>query len=371
MTSHTKTLILQRHQQNVLLNALAPPLMPRGEDDLSADDFAAPIEENIIAATAEALDSGQTHYVDVPGIAPLRAAIADYLRGAMGAPYQIANVIVTAGIQESRFLTLQMIGEQFERIALPAVVHPGVRRAVGVRPMPVETLPVDADTGLLPTLEGIRKALEGGVRLLYLESPSRLTGAVYSTSAVEALASLVGQYKATVIWDQGLAPWTGMYTSLAAQSAGAGCVVAIGEAFPGMGLSSWFIGYIAAPEVWIPPMQSQKQIMAICTSTPAQYAALEASKLFADRHANQLARLQQMREALLNALDDTPAEIVGGDAATVLALRFPAPDKQKATVQLREAGYTIADGADFGAPDVVRLSITPSSAAQKAIERLV
>lgn len=365
MNSETKSRILDLHRRNTHLNTPAPSLMVTGAMDFGADERYAPIDERMIATAAEALEAGQTHYVDVPGIGPLRAAIADYLRTAFNGQYQQANVIVTAGIQESRFLTLQMIGDSVERVAVPEVVHPGVKKALGVRPLQVETMAVDAQG--LPPIAEIRKVLEAGNRLLFLESPSRLTGAAYSAESVAAIAEAAAQFEAVIIWDQGLAPWAEGYVSLAAKAPGQ--TVAIGEAFPGMGLASWFIGYIAAPEKWIAPMQSQKQIMAICTSTAAQYAALEASKLAAESHASQLPRLNAARQALIAALDTT--EVIPGATASVVALRLSAGKKQPVLKELKDAGYNAADGADFGMEDVLRLTISQDSTALLAVANVI
>jgi arginine:pyruvate transaminase len=361
MTSETIARILQQHHENALLVGSAPPLMARGEQDFAADESGSPIDERMIASAADALEAGQTHYVDVPGIGALRGALAEYLRDACGASYAQPNVIVTAGMQEARFLTLQMIGEQQASVAIPAVVHPGVRRALGVRKLPVQ--PIDVDERRLPTLDWIRDALQGGNRLLYLESPSRLTGAVYSAAEVAAIAALATQFSAVVIWDQGLAPWSAEAVSLASVAGAADRTVVIGEGFPGMGMGSWFIGYIAAPENWIAPMTSQKQIMAICTATATQYAALEASNLYAESQPLTRQRLNAGREAVLNVLGD---RVIEGSTAAVVALRLTPDEKASALARLRVAGGDAADGDSFGAPDVLRLTITLHSAALQA-----
>lgn len=368
MASLTKSRILDLHQSNLLLTAQAPALTPRGEQDFGSDEFFAPIDERIISAASEAMEAGQTHYVDVPGIGPLRAAVADYLRQTYGTAYTQPTVIVTAGIQESRFLTTQKIGEAFNSIAVPAVVHPGVRKALGVRPISVTSIEVDGQ--LLASLEGIRSVMAQGVRLIYLESPSRLTGATYSAEAVTEIAAMANEFDATIIWDQGLAPWTAEYASLASAAEMAARTVVIGEAFPGMGLGSWFIGYIGAPEQWIASMQSQKQIMAICTSTAAQYAALEASKLFDDSHPAQLQRCAQARQNLIDRLGGI-AEILPGQAATVVALRLAPTQKEQTLARLHEAGYTVTDGVDFGAPDVLRLTVSHMTPAIDTVVRLI
>ena len=194
--------MLNWHNANRALNTPLPPQTARHSADFSADEIAGPLDERIIAAASEAMEAGQTHYVDVPGIGPLREALADYLNGAGGSAYASGNIIVTAGGQEARFLTIHKIGEMFDSIGVPAVVHPGVQKALGVRQRNVVSLPVDGARGYLPTISGIAAAVAEGCRLLYLESPSRLSGAAYSADEVAAISQIVNKHEAAVIWDQ-------------------------------------------------------------------------------------------------------------------------------------------------------------------------
>jgi len=359
LASENKSEILAQHEANSALNAATVAPVARHDKDLSADGIASPLDERIIAASSEALEAGHTHYVDVPGIAPLRAAIAEFLNNSSGASCEPGNIIVTAGVQESRFLTMQKIGENFESIAVPAVAHPGAQKALGVRARNVIPLPVDAERGYLPSIESISDVVAGGCRLLYLESPSRLSGAAYKTDEVAAIGQALRDAGASAIWDQGLAPWVdGDCPSLAALEDAPALFTTIGEAFPGMGLTSWHIGYIAAPEDQIPSMQSQKQIMAICTSTAAQYAALEASNLFAEARASKLAQLSQLRNRLVEMAADRSLDVISGDAKNIIALRAPAAG----AANLRGAGFDFADGASFGAPAVIRLKVNAATA---------
>ncbi|MDZ4766387.1 MAG: aminotransferase class I/II-fold pyridoxal phosphate-dependent enzyme [Chloroflexota bacterium] len=369
----TKSTLLQHHHDNVLLNVPLPAPMMRTPHDLSADEGLFPLDEHVIEGAVTALESGQTHYVDVPGIAPLREQIAADLNATQHSSYQKTNIVVTAGVQESRFLTIQMIGERFERIAIPAVIHPGALKALGVRPMPLDRIPVEAANGYLPTVEAIRATLESGTRFLYLESPSRLTGRAYSADEVRAIAALIVAHDAAVVWDQGLSVWTmgDAYTALSAQPDMAARTAAIGEVVPGMGLASWFISYIAAPEDWITPMQSQKQIMAICTSTASQYAALEAGKLFAQTHPFNAARLKASRMTLIGLAARTNLDVIDGQAVNVLALRLSPDAKARSLATLTDAGYTVADGADFGASDTLRITVTAEATAGHALSRLL
>ncbi|MDE2950784.1 MAG: pyridoxal phosphate-dependent aminotransferase [Chloroflexota bacterium] len=363
MASNTKSAILAQHRANDDLNTPLLSQVARADSDLAADGMRSPLAERIIAAASAALEDGQTHYVDVPGIGPLRAAVADYLKVSSGANYRQGNIVITAGLQESRFLSIQMIGEQYDSIALPAVVHPGVRKALGVRSRNPRTMPVDPARGYLPSIDAIAETASDGCRLFYLESPSRLSGAAFTAGEVAAISQILADKDAALIWDQGLAPWVdGAYASPAALDSDCARVAAIGEAYSGMGLASWFVGYIAAPEAWVPALQSQKQIMAICTSTASQYAALEADQLYSEARTRQLSLLGGLRADLLSAASQAGLRVVKGGAVNLIALQLSADNMNR----LRRVGIDFAAGRLFGAPDLVRLNVNHSTAAALA-----
>ncbi|MGQ0572290.1 MAG: hypothetical protein ACT4P5_22520, partial [Armatimonadota bacterium] len=117
----------------------------------------------------EALDRGETHYADVPGIAPLRATVADALRGWGLQVDPQDGLLITAGEQEARFLALQTVAQAGYRLALPSVVHPGARKAAALGRTTVDRFALDPDT-MTPDLHDIRRVLAAGPAVLYLES---------------------------------------------------------------------------------------------------------------------------------------------------------------------------------------------------------
>lgn len=362
MSSKTKQWIIQRHLDNALLQTAIHTPMAQHASDISVDQPSIAVDERMIDSAFSALQQGQTHYVDVPGIQPLRDKLAGFMTELGLQGYDPVNMIVTAGVQEARFLSLQMIGEAQGGVGLPTIVDPGARLAIGVRLIPVTAIPADPATGLA-TLDGIAATLAGGCKLVYLESPSRLTGAAYDAAAVQTIADLLAQHDAGAIWDQGLAPWTEGYVSLASRPGMAERVIALGEAWPGVGLESWYLGYIATPTRWFEPMRSQKQVIAICTSTASQYAALAAADVYAGCHTAQRGQLAASRQAAQASLEQAGALALPGGAASVLAVRVSNAQHQA----LAKAGVTVADGAAFGAAGVVRLATGNNAALGKAI----
>ena len=144
----------------------------------------------------------------------------------------------------------------------------------------------------------------------------------------------------------------------------------LGEAWPGMGLDSWFVGYIATPLQWFEPMRSQKQIMAICTNTASQYAALQAGQEYPAVHGGQLLQLARRRQRVLDMLAQQNLRSYPGDAATIVSLRLSLEEKERVKTSLANAGFQAADGINFGAPDALRLAITADDSIEQAIQSL-
>lgn len=332
--------------------------------DLSHDQPLGPAADAVIQSAIAALEQGQTHYVETGGIAPL----VEQLKGLVGA--QLPGVLVTAGVQEARFLAIQIVGDQLGGVALPAVVDPGAPRAAGVRRLAVSTIPADREHGYLPTPAAIRAALEAGARLVYLESPSRLTGAVYDAAAVAEIAALLVELDGTIIWDQGLAPWVHAttYTSISAQPGMPERAIVIGEAWPGVGLESWYVGYLAASNETVGAIRTYKQIISICTSTAAQYGAIAASSIYPEYHGRQLESLAETRESSLDRARARGLDLIEGSTANILTIGVA--DVPKALASLAAAGISAADGAEFGAPGVIRLAATSDDTIFDAIEQL-
>jgi aspartate/methionine/tyrosine aminotransferase len=240
---------------------------------------------------------------------------------------------------------------------------------LGARTQDVHTLATERDRGFLPSIAAVRDALEQGVELLYLESPSRFTGATYESAAVDRIAGLLREHDAGAIWDQGQAVWVpdGSYTSLASVDGTTGRTALLGEAWPGKGLESWFAGYVGtANEDWFDPMESQKQVMSICTSTPTQYAAHAIGTQFSETHPAHRKSLSESRAEAVAVANDIGVRPLPGDAANLVALPLSAARRDR----LDDAGIDFADGTAFGAPEAVRLSVTTDGSTIDAVSDL-
>jgi aspartate/methionine/tyrosine aminotransferase len=362
-----KQIILDRDNYQYLHSATLSPVQKSTSLDLSTDHPNYPLENSIIEGTIQALEAGQTHYVDVPGVQSLRESISVFLNETGLTHFHSDIVQVAAGMQECRFLTIQNIADQHHSLGLPDVVHPGVRKAVGVRPIKVISLPVDYYR-MLPTIEGIRQALEGACKMIFLESPSRLTGAVYTAQEVQQIGRLVKEYAVDLLWDQGLSSWVidGNYVSLASVPDIQENVTIMGELWPGTGLERFYLGYIAGPEVWMKVLKTQKQVISICTNAQIQFAAIKALPVYREKHHAQLNDLSARHQKVEGILKGLKLDLVEGSTVNFIAFRA----STRIHEILSRQGYQFVDGKDFGAGGVIRLSVTPDGAELHAVQSL-
>jgi len=205
-----------------------------------------PVPEAARSASAEALDRGETHYTDRPGIGPLRTLVAKRLSERFAFDVDgDAGVVITCGVTEARFVAMQqLVGvggvvvalSNPERIAAACVV----RGASVVGP----------------------DAASDGVAAVYL-------GADADPEARERwLATAVANDLAVVF-----EPGEGEVRHPAADGAGAHTVT-IGGIGHESGLEGWRVGYLAAPVAKAAPLRDFKQALTLCTTNLSQWGAL-------------------------------------------------------------------------------------------------
>lgn len=331
--------------------------------DLSGDHPVFDLAPEVRANTRAALDRGETHYADVPGVAELRDEAARALR-ARGLNVNGADgLIITAGEQEARFLAIQMLAHLGYRVLLPEVVHPGARKAAALGRVDAGRFAVSSTT-FMPDLSSVRGALAGGRAALYLESPNRLTGKVIDRGLLTAIAEEISRSGGVIIWDAALSPWVPDnvdYAMAGALQGMADHTVTIGGLWSGTGIEGWLAAYMAGPPSLLTQGKSLKQILAICTTTPAQWAALGALQT---RETEHRVRRDLLLKHKRDALALLPSAVLPGEAASVIAIRLPGP------VTLTGLPARPMPGEAFGAPGCLRFTVTPDGDVVGALRSL-
>lgn len=275
--------------------------------DLAGEYGVGVLPENVIQAVEKALDVGETHYTDRPGLPALRQAVAQKLAGEQGFTVDpVTEVIISCGGQEGMYLALQVLAQPGCEVLIPdpcpAFLSKAVRQARGA-PVPVS---LQAEEGFEMKASRILEHLTGKTRLLVLSNPSNPTGAVISAEEMARIAALAQEYDLLIVSDESLdGSLAGdvRHRSVASFSEAARRTVVVGSFSRLHSLASWRVGYFAGPRSLVQPIRDLKQAMTICTSAMAQYAALEVLTGPQGWLKQRRATLDAKRAYVLKALD--------------------------------------------------------------------
>ena len=337
-------------------------------------DFDTP--KHIRDAAKQALDEGFTRYTAAAGIMELRSAIADKLRRDNGLDYAPEQVIVTAGGKHAIFAAIYCLCEQGSEVIFPApywISYPEMARAVGARPVAVET---DARNGYKITPAQLQAAVTPQSCLLLLNSPNNPTGAVYDEAELRALGEVVVRNDMAIVSDEIYEKliYEGPHVSMAALSDELkGCTVVVNGFSKAYAMTGWRVGYAAGPPEVIKAMCRLQSHMISNVNSIAQKAALAA--LGGDSSAVEKMRRQyeKRREYLLSRLAGIPdisypepggafyvlVDVSGyygrraGDVVINDSLEF-------CEACLDEARLLLIPGRPFGADEAVRFSFAAS-----------
>ncbi len=136
-------------------------------------------------------------YNDSGGYAPLRRAVADYLRVFRSVPLEVDQVIVTSGTQQSMELCAQLLADHSDTVWLEDPAYWGAVKAFMATGLNLHPVVVDQH-GIAPQASDEATA----PRLIYV-TPSHQypTGAVMSLARRHQILSIARQHKAWVLED--------------------------------------------------------------------------------------------------------------------------------------------------------------------------
>ena len=283
-------------------------------------------------------------YSSAGGYAPLRRAVADYLRVFRSVPLDLDQVIITSGTQESLALCAQLLTDHHDTVWLEDPAYWGAVKAFMATGLRHHAVPVD-DQGMAP------RASDSATppQLIYL-TPSHQypTGAVMSLERRHQLLSLARQHKAWILEDDYDSEFrfSGPPISSLAGLDDDGRVLYLGSfskvLYPGLKL-----GYLVVPK----PLAAAFKRAHYDLNRPGQMPLQAALAEFVDmgHFASALRKARQSygqrRQCLLAALQPclgTAATISGAEQGLHLCLRIPGSADDKALAEhLRSVGLLV------------------------------
>lgn len=348
-------------------------------------DFDTPL--NIRDAAKDALDKGFTHYGPVAGIPELREAIAEKLRSENGLNYQAANVVLANGTKQAiNNAVLSLIGPGDEAV-IPAPFWVSYEGSVKLAQGKAVIVPSDVSENYKPPIARIAAAITPATKLLFINSPSNPTGAVWTRAELEAIAAIVRAHPKLMVLSDEIYEYIlfdGEMISFGSLPGMLERTITLNGFSKGFAMTGWRLGYSAGP---LPVAQAMARMQSIISAGANQFvqrAALAALKgPRADVEKMRLAYATR-RDLVLNGL----RAIAGVQIAPIPATFYAFPDvsaflgrrvgnhvmettDQLCDWLLESHGVCVVPGTAFGAPHSIRLSFAASEAdIKKALLRL-
>lgn len=336
-------------------------------------DFTAP--PAVVEALAAAMARGDTHYTAAMGIAPLRRAIASFLRARHGVAIDPGRIIVTAGASGALLLTMAALVDPGREILMPDPSYPCNRHFVAAFDGVAKMIPCGPAERFQLTAAMVASHWTDATRGVLVASPSNPTGTSIEPTELRRVLDVVAARGGIAIVDEiylELSYDAGVdraahgdpresaafrHRSVLEMSDDAIVVNSFSKYF---NMTGWRLGWVVVPERLVATFEKLAQNFYICASTPAQYAALacfEPSTLAI--YDERKAEFARRRDYIVPALRELGFEVpvtpdgafyVYADASRFLDAQTPDSDALALRI-LDEAGVALVPGKDFGLND--------------------
>ena len=363
--------------QTLAITARAKELRAQGLDIIGLGagepDFDTP--EHIKDAAIQAIRDGFTKYTAVDGTPSLKQAIIDKFKRDNNIDYEMNQILVSVGGKQSSFNLLQALINPGDEVIIPApywVSYPDMTLLAEGVPVIVSA---GIEQGYKITPEQLEAAITDRTRLIFINSPSNPTGAVYNRDELAALGGVLIKYPNVLIATDDMyehilwtdAPFVNIVNVCPELYDRTIVLNGVSKAYS---MTGWRIGYCGGPADLIAAMkktQSQSTSNPCSISQVAAEAALNGDqacitpmlKAFKERHDFVVDRLNAMNGVKCLPSDGTFYAFA--DFRDVITSRDGiSNDLELADYLLNEAKVALVPGSAFGADGYMRLSYATS-----------
>lgn len=351
-------------------------------------DFAVPAEGK--RAAIAAIEADKSKYTPASGIAELRERIAARTNGqqpAVSPPWKASDVIVTNGGKQAIFNALMALVDPGDEVLIPApywLSYPEMAKLCGGVP---RILPTRFEDGFKLKPTDLEAALTERSRILFVNSPSNPTGAMYSQAELKALGDVLLKHprggRVWVISDEiydlitfGEPPFCSF---LQAAPALRSRTVTVNGMSKSAAMTGWRVGWSVAPANVTAAMSTLQGQSTSGINSVAQWASVAALDLPPGSFTQQVDSYRRRRDLVLEILARDPTiKVVAPQGAFYIfagvEAHFHDGEDSIAFAQrlLEQAQVAVVPGTPFGAPGFLRLSFaTEEGALREGCRRLV
>ena len=353
-------------------------LKAQGKDiiglSLGEPDFNIP--EIIKQAAIEAINQNYSKYSSIDGFLELREAICEKFKRDNQLIYKPSQIVVSTGAKQSLANAALVMLNEGDEVILPAPYWVSYSEIIKIaQGIPVE-VPTTIENNFKITPEQLEKAITPKTKMIWFNSPSNPSGAVYTKQELENLAVVLRKYPNIFIVSDEIYEYinfTETYISIAQIDGLYDRTITINGVCKAFAMTGWRIGYLAAPE-WIAKAcyKIQGQITS-GANTIAQRATIAALKTPITTFQYMKDEFRKRRDIVVNLL----REVEGFKVYEPQGAFYVFPDisyffgkilrgrkintaSDFALYLLEEAGVATVTGEAFGDKNCIRLSYATS-----------
>ena len=353
-------------------------LKAQGKDiiglSLGEPDFNIP--EIIKQAAIEAINQNYSKYSPIDGFLELREAICEKFERDNQLIYKPSQIVVSTGAKQSLANAALVMLNEGDEVILPAPYWVSYSEIIKIaQGVPIE-VPTTIENNFKITPEQLEKAITPRTKMIWFNSPSNPSGAVYTKQELENLAVVLRKYPNIFIVSDEIYEYinfTETYTSIAQIDGLYDRTITINGVSKAFAMTGWRIGYLAAPE-WIAKAcyKIQGQITS-GANTIAQRATITALKTPITTFQYMKDEFRKRRDIVVNLL----REVKGFKVYEPQGAFYVFPDisyffgkilrgreintaSDFALYLLEEAGVATVTGEAFGDKNCIRLSYATS-----------
>ena len=315
-------------------------------------------------AASAALAAGATFYTHNLGIAPLRAALADYVSKLHG-PTSSDHIAVTSAGVNALMLAAQLVVGAGDRVVAVTPLWPNLVEIPKILGAHVETVALGyGERGWQLDLEQLLAALTPDTKMLLINSPNNPTGWVMSRDEQRAVLAHCRRHGIWIVADEVYErlyyadPEAGVesthsrtapsFLDLATRDERVICVNSFSKAWL---MTGWRLGWIVAPASLMDDLGKLVEYNTSCAPAFVQQAGIAAVQQ-GERFTQELVLdLKASRDHLVRALSAVPGvDVKAPPGAMYVFFSMPGASRslELCKAMVREVGLGVAPGSAFG-----------------------
>ena len=326
--------------------------------------------EHIVRAAYEAARAGHTGYGPNGGLPTLRELLSQKVARVDGFQTHPDNIVVTPGGMNALFSSYLALLDPGDEVLLPTPGFPNMDamvRMLGGRPV---FYPLGASDGYLPDPERLAGLVSARTSILFINTPSNPTGAVFPAGLMQELAAFCDRHDLWLlsdeVYDELILDRQAVHTS-AARFDTMDRVITVYSFSKVYAMTGWRVGYAVAPAAVAGVLRKLQEPQVSCPSTISQKAAEAALTGPRAPIRAMLDAYRRRRRVAVTAAHEAGLSCVAPAGAIYMLVAVQTGSRsmlQFALDLLDDHGVSVAPGSVFGPGTAgnVRISLAAGSA---------